>query len=88
MFVGRSIVYLQSLSYGLDFDDTFPISNDKGEEEGRLHVYITPCDKHGKPIDDTDFYIEDPEQLLGKPFHFQVGIEAWPTESIRPEMVT
>ena len=71
--MGRSMVYLQSLSYGLDFDDRFPVMNNKGEEEGRLHINITPCDSKGKHLDDDpDFYIEDPEQLLGKPFHFLV----------------
>ena len=45
----------------------------QGTEEGTLQVKIAPFD-NGKPRSEDDF-IEDPSELMGKPYQVQVG--AW-----------
>lgn len=45
----------------------------QGNEEGHLYVNITPCTQQGKPLADEDSFVEDPSELLGKPFHFKVS---------------
>ena len=42
----------------------------QGKPEGNLTVAIYPCDNKGKIFEDD--YCEDPDELLGKPFHFKV----------------
>lgn len=71
VLVGTSNLFLQSLSYCLDFEDTLNISDYKGQEEGHLKVKLEPCDAKGKPIDEEAF-VDDPRDLLNKPYHFKV----------------
>ncbi|XP_059148912.1 kinesin-like protein KIF28 isoform X2 [Physella acuta] len=73
--IGTANVFLQSLSYSLDFADELSITDYKGEEEGKLSVNITPCDSSGKPLDE-DSFVEEPKDLLGKPFHFKICIRS------------
>ncbi|XP_048735911.1 kinesin-like protein KIF28 isoform X5 [Ostrea edulis] len=74
VLVGTSNLFLQSLSYCLDFEDTLNISDYKGQEEGHLKVKLEPCDAKGKPIDEEAF-VDDPRDLLNKPYHFKLTIE-------------
>lgn len=71
VLIGTSNLFLQSLSYCLDFEDTLNISDYKGQEEGHLKVKLEPCDNKGKPIDEEAF-VDDPHELLNKPYHFKV----------------
>ncbi|XP_066289623.1 kinesin-like protein KIF28 isoform X6 [Branchiostoma lanceolatum] len=75
VLIGTANVFLQSLSYALDFDDKLSVTDYKGVEEGNLYVNITPCSDKGKPLDE-DFFVEDPQELLGKPFHYKVTIKS------------
>nr|CAB3259099.1 kinesin-like protein KIF28P [Phallusia mammillata] len=75
VIIGTSNVFLQSLSYALDFDDKLAVSNYKGDEEGSLYVSVSPCDGKGKSLDEESF-IEDPSELLGKPYYFKVAIRS------------
>ncbi|XP_071824596.1 kinesin-like protein KIF28 isoform X3 [Apostichopus japonicus] len=74
--IGTANVFLQSLGFALDFDDKITITDFKGNEEGHLYVNITPCTQQGKPLADEDSFVEDPSELLGKPFHFKVTIRS------------
>ncbi|KAJ8041556.1 Kinesin-like protein KIF28P [Holothuria leucospilota] len=74
--IGTANVFLQSLGFALDFDDKITITDFKGNEEGHLYVNITPCTQQGKPLADEDSFVEDPAELLGKPFHFKVTIRS------------
>lgn len=74
VLIGTSNLFLQSLSYCLDFEDTLNISDYKGQEEGHLKVKLEPCDNKGKPIDEEAF-VDDPHELLNKPYHFKLTIE-------------
>ena len=71
VLIGSANVFLQSLSYALDFDDKISITDYKGQEEGSLVVHVTPCKENGKPIEE-DSFVDDPEELKGKPYHFKV----------------
>ena len=55
----------------MDFSDQLSITDYKGQEEGKLNVNIIPCTQAGLPLDE-DNYVEDPKELLKKPFHFKV----------------
>lgn len=74
VLIGTSNLFLQSLSYCLDFEDTLNISDYKGQEEGHLKVKLEPCDNKGKPIDEEAF-VDDPHELLNKPYHFKLTVE-------------
>lgn len=73
ILIGTANVFLQSLSYALDFDDKLAITDYKGGEEGSILINVSPCTKGGKALDD-DYFIDDPKDLLGKPYHFKVTI--------------
>ena len=74
VLIGSANVFLQSLSYALDFDDKISITDYKGQEEGSLVVHVTPCKENGKPIEE-DAFVDDPGELKGKPYHFKVRYE-------------
>jgi len=73
VLIGTANVFLQSLSYQLDFDDKLGITDYKGIEQGSLIINVTPCTQNGKPVDEESF-VEDPKELLGKPYHFKVTV--------------
>jgi len=73
VIVGTANVFLQSLSYALDFEDKLAITDYKGQEEGLLDVCITPCAENGKDLDE-DSFVEEPQDLLNKPFYFKVHV--------------
>ena len=72
VLIGTANVFLQSLAYGLDFDDKLGISDYKGQEEGQIFVNVAPCTQTGKPLDE-DYFVDNPTDLLGKPYHFKVS---------------
>ncbi|XP_060063153.1 kinesin-like protein KIF28 [Ylistrum balloti] len=74
VLIGTANAFLQSLSFALDFDDQLIITDYKGQEEGTLDVRVAPCDAKGKPADDESF-VEDPSELLNKPFYFKVFVK-------------
>ena len=59
------------MAYALDFADELSITDYKGQEEGKLMVNITPSTAQGMALDEENF-VEDPKELVGKPFHFKV----------------
>lgn len=72
VLIGSANVFLQSLSYALDFDDKITITDYKGQEEGSLIVHVAPCKENGKAIEE-DAFVDEPEELKGKPYHFKVA---------------
>ena len=71
VLIGSANVFLQSLSYALDFEDKITITDYKGQEEGHVLVHVTPCQKDGKMLEE-DAFVDDPTELQGKPYHFKV----------------
>jgi len=55
LMVGSANVFLQSLSYALDFEDKLVITDYKGQEEGTLDVAVAPCEANGSPLDEDSF---------------------------------
>lgn len=80
--IGSANVFLQSLSYALDFDDTLTVTDYKGNEEGSIIINVTPCTQNGKPLDE-DYFVDDPKDLLGKPFHFTINIASAEVQKTR-----
>jgi len=67
----------------MDFDYQAPVKDYKGQDEGIINLYITPCTAAGKDIQDLDLIASespDPEEaveeLRGKPFNFKVNAYA------------
>ena len=75
-------VFLQSLGYALDFDDTLVITDYKGEEQGQLSISVVPCNRNGTPLGE-DFYIEEPAELLGQKFGFKITIKSVDVNKLR-----
>ncbi|KAK3605709.1 hypothetical protein CHS0354_013504 [Potamilus streckersoni] len=75
VLIGTANVFLQSLSFALDFDDTILVSDYKGNEEGTLKVDVTPCHQNGKALEE-EYFVEDPKDLMGKPYHFKVDVKS------------
>ncbi|XP_065183829.1 kinesin-like protein KIF28 [Sycon ciliatum] len=74
ILVGTACVYLQSLAYGMDFQDKLALSDYHNVEQGSIAVAVEPCNADSSALDD-DFFVEDPDQLMGKPFHFKVCVD-------------
>ncbi|GAB1601979.1 hypothetical protein Ahia01_000476500 [Argonauta hians] len=72
--VGTANIFLQSLSYNLQFEDSILVSDYKGEDEGSITVNVAPCSASGTIIKEEQF-VEDPSRLVGEPFHFKVTIK-------------
>lgn len=74
--IGHSQVYLQSLAYGIEVDEMLPITDYKGLEVGHIKVEIIPCNADGVLMDeDSDNFVECPEEMIGKPLAFKIKIE-------------
>ncbi|KAH3769676.1 hypothetical protein DPMN_170950 [Dreissena polymorpha] len=73
VMIGSANVFLQSLSYALDFEDKIMVTDYKGQEEGFIVIHVAPCQKDGKPLEEEAF-VDNPKELLGKPYHFKVNI--------------
>lgn len=73
VLIGSVHLYLQSLAYKIELDETLAITDYKGNEQGNLQVMVMPCDKSGAPIGEDDF-VEDPQELIGQALHCKVNI--------------
>jgi len=73
--IGSSSAFLQSLSYGLDFEDKLMLTDHRGHDQGSLSVVLTPCSKSGKPLGD-EFFVEDPKELLDKEYYVKVDVRS------------
>jgi len=73
VLIGTASVFLQSLSYALDFDDKLSITDYKGEEVATVVINVAPCYANEKPLSE-EFFVDDPSELLGKDYHYKVTI--------------
>jgi len=69
--IGTANIFLQSLGYVLDFEDSLTITDLKGNDEGVLNVNVSPCSEKGRPLGE-EHYVDEPQELLGLPYHFKV----------------
>ncbi|KAF5394965.1 hypothetical protein PHET_09215 [Paragonimus heterotremus] len=79
--LGVAPAFLQALGYRLDVDDKLAVTGIEGEEVGTLSFQLIPCTRSGKPWSELDAsgsghsdFVDDPNELLGQPFHFKIGI--------------
>lgn len=70
--IGSAQLYLQSLAYMIEVEETLSITDYKGNDQGRLQVEAYPCDKTGN--EDIDDFVEDPKELIGNPLYFKLRI--------------
>ncbi|VDN11338.1 unnamed protein product [Dibothriocephalus latus] len=76
LLVGFVPVFLQSLAYGLDFNDRLQISDLDGAAIGWLDVALQPCFRSGKLASSgDDFFVDDPKELIGKPYYFKIDLK-------------
>ncbi|VDM31231.1 unnamed protein product [Hydatigera taeniaeformis] len=84
LLVGFTPAFLQSLAYGLDYTDCLQISDLDGRAIGEVSVSLQPCLPSGSvpaPNSSEYLFVDNPQKLLGRPFHFKVGV----TEISLPE---
>lgn len=74
ILIGSSIVFLHCLSFVLDIDDVFAITDFKGNQEGEIYVKMVPCNEKGEQLD-PDFFVDDCDELIGKPYYFKVIVQ-------------
>ncbi|CAH8572507.1 unnamed protein product [Schistosoma turkestanicum] len=82
LFIGIAPAFLRALAYRLDVDEEVKIMDFIGDELGTINVKLIPCSasnsKSPLPSDSTSnkkddvTFIEDPRQLIGKPYSFKV----------------
>ena len=72
-FLGSVYLYLQSLAYTIDIDETLSITNYQGADEGKLHVSLCPCDATGRDINE-EMFVSTPEELVGRRMDLLVKI--------------
>eukprot|EP01029_Cantina_marsupialis_P003180 TRINITY_DN1300_c0_g1_i1.p1 TRINITY_DN1300_c0_g1~~TRINITY_DN1300_c0_g1_i1.p1 ORF type:complete len:1068 (+),score=455.69 TRINITY_DN1300_c0_g1_i1:308-3205(+) len=74
--IGKSMVYLNALSYLLDASDPTPISNYAGQEMGQLMPSLTPylLDDNGDIIPDSDIFEDSIAAYEGKRMRLNVTI--------------
>lgn len=73
VLIGTANVFLQSLSFALDFDDKLSITDYKGEEVATVVIHVCPCYANEKALNE-EFFVDDPSELLGRDYHFKVTI--------------
>ncbi|VDP83306.1 unnamed protein product [Schistosoma mattheei] len=85
LFIGIAPAFLRALAYRLDVDEELKIMDFVGDELGTINIKLIPCSasnsKSALPAnnassnkkDDVTF-IEDPRELIGKPYSFKVSI--------------
>eukprot|EP00002_Diphylleia_rotans_P029124 TRINITY_DN5913_c0_g1_i5.p1 TRINITY_DN5913_c0_g1~~TRINITY_DN5913_c0_g1_i5.p1 ORF type:complete len:883 (-),score=215.53 TRINITY_DN5913_c0_g1_i5:75-2723(-) len=79
VLIGSSTVYLQSLSYMIEFDENVDIKDYKGKSEGIIRVKVLPCNAKGVIVenfgeDEDDLFVENPKELVGKRIDFIIEI--------------
>ncbi|CAH8641333.1 unnamed protein product [Heterobilharzia americana] len=87
LFIGISPAFLRALSYRLDVDEELKIMDFVGDEIGTISVKLIPCTSpmsiSAKPSSTVNTYdldevkfIEDPRELIGKPYHFKIVLHS------------
>lgn len=72
VFIGSAHVYLQSLAYKIEVEESLAITDHKGNEQGHLQIEVYPCDEKGN--EDIDDFVDDPKELIGNPLYFKFKI--------------
>merc|ERR1711881_660607 len=73
VIVGNLQIYLESIAYLVNMDDTLQISDYRGQNVGHCEVDLYPVDGNGKAI--MESYVDSPSELLGKPLNFEVNVK-------------
>ncbi|CAH8870415.1 unnamed protein product [Trichobilharzia szidati] len=84
LFIGIAPAFLRALAYHLDIDEQLKIMDFVGDELGTVNAKLIPCSssniKSGissAAVDNDEVrFIEDPRELIGKPFHFKIMLHS------------
>ncbi|KAK0427687.1 hypothetical protein QR680_010367 [Steinernema hermaphroditum] len=74
VIIGYTNVYLQSLAYMIETEDTFRIFDFQDSDMGQLSLAIIPCTVSGKDIKGD--FVQDPNEMVGKNIGFKVRVLA------------
>ena len=58
----------------IEVQERLPLTNFKGAEVGQLTVEAMPCLQDGSLPEDSEVFLEDPTELIGRPLHFMLKI--------------
>ena len=73
VFLGSCHVFLQPLAFGIDVEETFPLSNYRGVTVGQLAVQLALCDTAGHLNQGYD-WLAQPSDLQGRRVDMMVKI--------------
>eukprot|EP01147_Barroeca_monosierra_P010210 gene10210-2367_t len=64
------------LCFKMDLEENVSILNHSGQLQGSLNVRIAPCRADGSPfdLDAFDVFVENPDELIGRPFYIMLTI--------------
>lgn len=72
VLIGSAHMYLQSLAYMIEVEESLAVNDHKGNEHGLLQVEAFPCDERGN--EDIEDFVETPEELIGQSLYFKLKI--------------
>lgn len=72
VYIGSVQVYLQSLAYLIEVEESLTITDHKGNDKGQLQIEAFPCNE--KFSEDLDDFVEDPKELIGRALYFKLKI--------------
>ncbi|XP_060555492.1 kinesin-like protein KIF28P [Ruditapes philippinarum] len=73
--IGSVKMWLQSVSYMIESNETLDVTDFKGSPVGKMSIGVFPCDPKGKEFTEKDDkFVEDPNALVGKNIDFKVKI--------------
>lgn len=73
--VGTAQLYLQPLAYKVELKEQLSLADYSGQEIGIINLEVIPCNEQGAEYQEHDnAYVDSPQELLGKPFHFIIKL--------------
>ncbi|EDV26227.1 uncharacterized protein TRIADDRAFT_23272, partial [Trichoplax adhaerens] len=74
VLVGSVQVYLETLAYMFDMEESLNITDFKGNQNGIMSISAVPCKADGSDLEEDADDIESPEDLIGKALYFNLNI--------------
>ncbi|WAR06090.1 KIF28-like protein [Mya arenaria] len=73
--IGSVKMWLQSVSYMIESQETLDVTDFKGTPVGKMAIGAHPCDAKGKEYTEKDDkFVDDPSKLVGKAIDFKIKI--------------
>ncbi|GFR94491.1 kinesin-like protein [Elysia marginata] len=74
VLIGVAHIFMQSIAYLIDMDESMVIMDLKGKDVGHLLIELVPCDAKWNNLKE-DVFVDDPKELKSKPLNFKFIIK-------------